>query len=502
MSRIRFHHVNLVIRGRTVLQDISWSIDPHQNWVVIGPNGAGKTSLFKIILGHIYYRGDLYTEAGLREQTAYVSFDRQSDLMRREALKDHARHFSGNFEQGVVTAATLLPSLAGNPDAAQKMHSITVSLGIDSLLEREIRLLSTGEMRKMLIAEALMSSPRLLILDEPYDGLDHASAQSLGRLLERLMSEHVQVLMVTHRFEEIPYGITHVLCMKQGEIYRQGEKEIVLDRQLLKDLYGNTGVRIIPPDKPRLRVPTVFNEQTDSLIRMVNVTVKYGEKILLEGVNWNVKKGENWLIVGPNGAGKSTLLSLITADNPQAYANEIYLFGRRRGTGESIWDIKQKIGLVSSEFHIRYTLPSASITGYQVLLSGFFDSVGLFRQADETQRRTAMQWLQELGLAAYADRVYAHLSYGEQRMLLIARAMVKSPDALVLDEPFQGVDYANRRLLMDLIDDIGTRTATTILYVTHQQETLACITHTLAFRPDGSGGYRVVQTALTRGNLQ
>ncbi len=217
----------------------------------------------------------------------------------------------------------------------------------------------------------------------------------------------------------------------------------------------------------------------------------YGKTTVLDHIDWQVNKGENWIIAGPNGAGKSTLIRLITADEPQAYANEIYLFGRRRGTGESIWDIKQKIGLISSEFQIRYQGTGAPITAFQVILSGFFDSVGLFRNATEVQRRIAGQWLRRVGMEEYGERAFARLSYGEQRMVLILRAMIKSPATLILDEPFEGLDYANRQMLLDLIDDIGKNTETSIIYVTHQRDRLDCITHKLEFVPRETGGYRL-----------
>ena len=160
------------------------------------------------------------------------------------------------------------------------------------------------------------------------------------------------------------------------------------------------------------------------------------------------------LILGPNGSGKTTLLNLITADNPQAYANRIYLFGRRRGSGESIWDIKQRIGIVSSEFQIRYRKP---ITAFEVVLSGFFDSVGLYRHASAGQKQMAEQWMAVLGIAHKSDKIFNQLSYGEQRMVLLARAMVKMPLMLILDEPCQGLDRTNRHRILEAIDIIGRR---------------------------------------------
>ncbi len=201
-------------------------------------------------------------------------------------------------------------------------------------------------------------------------------------------------------------------------IYNQGPLEAVLTPTLVAELYGAKTFSGRIPEQTGIQVKTVFddpeNKDSDVLIQMTDVTVKYGKTVVLDRLNWQMKKNENWYVSGPNGAGKSTLISLITADNPQAYSNEVCLFGKKRGTGETIWDIKQKIGLISSEFQIRYNIAGTRITAYQVVLSGFFDSVGLFRHADAKQRRIARQWLQTLGMASYAERTFQHLSYADR----------------------------------------------------------------------------------------
>ena len=220
---------------------------------------------------------------------------------------------------------------------------------------------------------------------------------------------------------------------------------------------------------------------------MKNVTIRYEGTTVLEDVSWTVKTGENWAILGPNGCGKTTLLNLITGDHPQAYANEIYLFGKRRGSGESIWEIKRRTGLISSELQIRYRKP---ITAFEVVLSGFFDSVGLYRDYTTEQKETAEHWMEILGIADKSDRVFNHLSYGEQRMQLLARAMVKIPQILILDEPCQGLDRTNRRRILDAIEVVGHQSETNIIYVTHYpHEIPSCMTHLLQFEKGRQGRY-------------
>jgi molybdate transport system ATP-binding protein len=220
---------------------------------------------------------------------------------------------------------------------------------------------------------------------------------------------------------------------------------------------------------------------------MRNTSVRYGDRTLFSGLDWRMEAGENWLILGPNGSGKTTLLKLIAGDHPQAYANDIRLFGRPRGSGESIWEIKQRIGLVSSEFQIRYRKP---VSALEAVVSGFFDSVGLYRRAAPDQISAARGWLAALGMTDKADRRVTHLSYGEQRLILIARAMVKCPDLLILDEPCQGLDAANRDRVLALADGIGGRTGTNLIFVTHHPEEIpGCITHMLRFRKTPEGPF-------------
>jgi len=327
------------------------------------------------------------------------------------------------------------------------------------------------------------------------------------------LKEHFQILiknglavwLVSHRFEELVQEITHVLCLKSGEIFAQGLRSQVLITEVMEGLYEKA-------DHKETNLKTNENSaeinenliQTDffesvpekdrkhSLIRMWNVNVHYGEKVVLKNFYWSVEQGENWKIVGPNGSGKSILLSLICGDNLQAYANEIYLFGRRRGTGESIWDIKQKIGFVSSEFQVRYRQP---VTALKVVLSGFFDSIGYYQPASVTQKERALSLMELLEITNLADLDFTRLSYGQQRLILIARAMIKSPPLLILDEPCQGLDRTNRNRVLELVDLVGQNTTTLILYVTHAAaDHLNCLQRELCFEATPEGIFRPIVT--------
>ncbi|MFZ0614275.1 MAG: ATP-binding cassette domain-containing protein, partial [Desulfobacterales bacterium] len=475
----------------------SWEIGIGQNWAVIGPNGAGKTSLVRaiagqvpIVDGHIRYHAEGLAPASI----GFLSFESHRNLMIREEVRDDARFFSGDVD-GYLSVRQVLQA-AGTPADPLPPPLVRVCdrLEIAGLLERPVARLSTGEIRRVLTAREILTSPRLLILDEPFEGLDASGRRQMQTLIAATVAEGIPVILVTHRLSEIPPAVTHVLAVKNGRIVSRGRRPPTLHRHDLERLYG--------PEKPRgmslpLRPPPVVRGPAAAgrvLIDMCRVTVRYGSVTVLDDLNWTVRAGENWAIVGPNGAGKTTLLSLIAGDNPQAYANSIELFGCRRGSGETIWDIKRSLGLVSAEFQLRYRKP---LRAAEVVVSGFFDSVGLYRRATCRQVRVAWAWMDRLGCAELAKRFFPHLSQGEQRLVLLARAMVKSPPLLILDEPCQGLDRFARRRLLDVLDRVGHDTQTCLLYVTHYPaEIPKTTTHILRFERYGSGGYRVRQDTL------
>ncbi|HSQ44156.1 MAG TPA: ABC transporter ATP-binding protein, partial [Ginsengibacter sp.] len=212
-------------------------------------------------------------------------------------------------------------------------------------------------------------------------------------------------------------------------------------------------------------------------IKMIDTNVIYNDRKILDNINWKVNKGECWSVSGHNGSGKSTLLSLITGDNPQAFANEIYLFDKKKGSGESIWDIKQKIGFVSPELHHYF---DAACSCFDVVASGLFDTIGLFKQLSDKQKIIISNWMSLLQLQKFENRLFKQLSNGEQRLVLLARALVKNPPMLILDEPCQGLDDERSAWFIALINDICVRMKKTLIYVSHYEDEIPpCVTHTL-----------------------
>ena len=489
---VQLDHVALRVRDTLILPDTNWQIDRGQHWAILGPNGAGKTSLVKALTGDVpVVRGTIYSphELSQASRAGYVSFEQHQRLVEREERRDASRYFSGDLNRITTVYEILLESCAAPGSCSIDVERMAAELKISHLLEREIRVLSTGEMRKVQIARIMLDSPEILILDEPFDGLDESSRIGLAQIIDDLMDDSRTVILVTHRQREILPNISHVLALRDGRIIFKGRREEVLIPTRMELLYPASLKKpfSIPTEGtgPKKHDTGSFSKV---LVSMKNVTIKYEDTTVLDNVSWTVKSGENWAILGPNGCGKTTLLSLITGDNPQAYANEIYLFGQRRGSGESIWDIKRQTGIISSDLQIRYRKP---ITAFEVVLSGFFDSVGLYQDYTPEQKETAEQWVEILGVADKSDRVFNQLSYGEQRMQLLARSMVKVPRILILDEPCQGLDRTNRQRILDAIEIVGYQSKTNLIYVTHYpSEIPTCMTHMLQFENTRTGRYR------------
>ena len=481
--------VDVAVRlgDRRLFEGTSWQIRRGEQWAVMGPNGAGKSTLALALAGELpIVRGRVIRGRGCTaDNVGYVSFELHRRLIAREEGRDHARYFSGDWGD----QATVRQLFDRDPAVSALCRRAAQHLAVTPLLGRAVRTLSTGEMRKVLIARALSAAPGLLILDEPFDGLDAPSRNHLMGLIGRLMAGGTPVVLITHRRAEIPREVTHFLRVEAGKVVRQGPRECFFREE--REKVGRAGA--VPP----VTVPSPFREVRSGgaeaevpevLIEMKGVRVRCGSTVILQDLDWTVRRGENWTILGPNGTGKTTLLGMISGDHPQAYANEITLFGRRRGSGESIWEIKAPIGMISSELHIRYRKP---VTALEAVLSGFHDSVGLFRRCTPAQRESARDWLRHLGMADKEDRRFPHLSHGEQRMVLLARAMVKAPSLLILDEPCQGLDAENRRRILSIIDAVGRHTPTHILYVTHHPEEIpACTTHMLRFVRGSNGRCR------------
>lgn len=357
-------------------------------------------------------------------------------------------------------------------------HHLYKIFHLEQLLDKRIIMLSSGELRKFQLTKTLLSNPRILIMDNPFIGLDTTAREQLRELLEVLTREtELQIILVLSKTDDIPDFITHVINVENMDMH---------PKTTLREYLDN--LKAIPPhvlteEKAQKIVDLPYNDPDDltaepgtrHVIDFKNVCIRYGERTILKDLNLTVMNGERWALSGENGAGKSTLLSLVCADNPQSYANDIVLFGRQRGSGESIWDIKKHIGYISPEMHRAYM---KDIPAIEIVASGLSDSVGLYRKPKPEQMGTCEFWMDMFGILKHRDTTFLKLSSGEQRLVLLARAFVKDPSLLILDEPLHGLDMMNRRLVKDIIETFCRRHNRTLIMVTHYQEELPdCIDH-------------------------
>jgi molybdate transport system ATP-binding protein len=498
---IVLNDITLQLAGKPLFAHTNWALHTGEHWAVMGPNGAGKSLLADalqrnkpLLAGRITYYFDRGHEGRTHLEPGEIIRISQESLLR--LLQGQGGYHQARWQsfegQGAPTVADVLTgksienrlpfetaaTVSDEPAYRKKREKAVALLGIEPLLDRKLLHLSHGEARKVLIARALMQQPQLLILDDPFRGLDTDSQARLRHTIELLIADGAtQVMLIVARSQDIPEGISHLLCVAGQKVTAQGPKEA-----LLPCLFGmgDSGTQSFPPTEREQPFPAMRHSRLASsvaLIEMNGVGVRYGDVTVLHEITWCMRRNEHWAVLGPNGAGKTTLLSLILADNPQGYANDMSLFGRRRGSGESIWDIKKRIGWVSPELQLYYY---RNIPCYQVVCSGFFDTIGLYTDCSGDRSALARQWMQSLAIGHLANRTFRSVSAGEQRLTLLARALVKQPTLLVLDEPCQGLDTAHRHRIRSLLDRLCRQTPVSLIYVTHQWEELPdSISHVL-----------------------
>ncbi|TDN38509.1 ATP-binding cassette domain-containing protein [Hymenobacter sp. UV11] len=489
---VSFEHVTVRHLDRILFQHLSLRLDAGQHLALVGPSGAGKSALLAALAGQLLLTGGAATHPGLeaaarqrgpadplaswRQVVSLVGL--RAPFKARPGGSD--LYYQQRYE---ATAAEEVPTVreyltAGSPPAsgaAWTYARVVARLRLEHLQEQPLIQLSNGETKRLRLAKALLRNPLLLLLDNPLAGLDVASRADFDALLAEVAATGCTVVLATSP-AEIPAIATHVAVLKEGKI-----------TQLVPAAEHVHATAPTPPlpDEAALRAlwPAAPPEFT-TLVKLENVTVRYGERLILDNLNWETKPGERWALLGPNGAGKSTVLSLLNGDNPQAYGQRITLFDRRRGTGESIWDIKRRIGYVSPEL-LQY-FPGQP-TCLQVVASGFADTLGPGRPTP-TQLANARQWLAVLHLAEHAARPLRQAPASVQRLCLVARALVKNPPLLLLDEPGQGLDAAQQPYFRAVLEAICAVSPVALIYVSHYAADIPrSVTQVLELRAPGAG---------------
>ena len=427
-----------------------FSIKTGEAWCLFGSISSGIDQFIKIISDNSFNLPSKAFAPPLN--LAIVSFSRQQEIYEEELANDNT-DFLDTIDPGTPAKNFL--------DGPKDISFLLDTLGIKRVLNSGYRQLSTGESRKLLILQALSRNSDLLLLENPYEGLDQRSCTELDRAISILTTHLPPVIVTAHNRCDIPPWCSHIAHFESGTLIRQGRREAVLPS--LSNIAPEQG----PALASALDQHDTQEEKCQELVSIKNGFAAYGERVLFSGLDLTVNSTQHTLITGPNGSGKSTLLQIITGDNQNCYTNTLSIFGKKRGTGESIWDIKRQMGILSSDLHRNYRAPGKA---YHVVISGLFDSIGVYKHFNEQQKKDAFWWLALTGLEKKAEIPFRNLSYAEQRLVLIARALIKMPRLLILDEPTQGLDENSRLALLHFLEKVVEKRLSTIIYASHRQD--------------------------------
>ncbi|MFA6507241.1 MAG: ATP-binding cassette domain-containing protein [Treponemataceae bacterium] len=508
--QIRFNDCFIGAARAPALATISWSLHPGELWIVTGPNGGGKSAFAAALTGALPAEANEGGECRneFKGKAILVSFEEAASLIARERANDDSDFVEGGVDQGTTARAYIAEMLSGESAAEVETNPAVVSCGVLPFLDRGLKRLSTGEIRRTLLARALAAKPGLLVLDEPFEGLDAASRVILADILENITATRAEetgdaagprLVLVADRWEHIPTAANRVVELRDRAISFCGTRDeyerILGERRKQEAKTADSTRRALEADLDAAETESTHfstlksnngdsDAASDPLIEFTAVTVEWSERKVLDRVDWKVMRGEHWLIRGPNGSGKTTILELITGDNPQVFRNDVRLFGLKRGSGETIWELKERMGIVSYRLHLEYRYMDDSSLE-EVLISGLHDSIGLYREAGDAERLLARRWLDLAGFSGRAEERFGRLSFGEQRALLVARGAIKGPELLILDEPCHGLDEAHRDRVLSILEAVAARGRTTLLYVTHDpKEMLSCVRNVLELRPE------------------
>lgn len=453
---------------------VSFQLLEGEHIAIVGGNGSGKSKLVDMIIGsHPVYPDQARYDFGSGAKKLV------SDNIKYITFRDSYGSYDGSYylqqrwnQQEIDASTPTVRQLLDDayrysgddtPEHSAFRQHLYDLFDIGHLLDKYIILLSSGEMRKFQIIKMLISDPKILIMDNPFIGLDEATRHQLADLLHALSRERgLQIILVLTKHSDIPPFITHVWEMKD---------EVLQPKRLCKlGLQRRQSYCHLSAEKRDLILSLPRKDgdyASETVAELRKVSIRYGDRTILRDLDWKVAAGERWALNGPNGAGKSTLLSLICADNPQSYACDISLFDRRRGSGETIWEIKKHIGYVSPEMHRAY---QKDISCIKIVASGLNDSVGLYVKPKEEDYATCRFWMRIFGIDSLENRTFLKISSGEQRLALLARAFVKDPELLILDEPLHGLDEKNSQVVKDIIDTFCERENKTLIMVSHYRD--------------------------------
>ena len=470
MAQHTLHIAGGVVRNPLVRLSQSVTLDflAGEHLAIVGPNGAGKSLLVDMLTGKYPLKeGELTYD--FSPSTTHTVYDNIKYIAFRDTYgsADANYYYQQRWNAHDQEDTPLVSEMLGEVKNEALKQQLFELFRIEPMLDKKIILLSSGELRKFQLTKTLLTAPRILIMDNPFIGLDASTRELLFNLLEQLTRlGTLQIVLVLSMLDDIPSFITHVIPVNEMKVGEKMEREAYMAAFHAQDI-------AVPMDELQQRILDLpydnTNYTSDEVVKLNKVSIRYDDRTILKELDWTVMRGEKWALSGENGAGKSTLLSLVCADNPQSYACDISLFGRKRGTGESIWEIKKHIGYVSPEMHRAYL---KNLPAIEIVASGLHDSIGLYKRPKEEQMAICEWWMDIFGIASLKDNPFLQLSSGEQRLALLARAFVKDPELLILDEPLHGLDTYNRRRVKKIIEAFCCRRDKTMIMVTHYENEL------------------------------
>jgi molybdate transport system ATP-binding protein len=467
-SLLEFQNASVFRYNKPVLSNINWVVSKNENWVVVGAMASGKTTLLEAVAGKLHVKGEAdFTPGDVRidrwDLPKFIALASFSNYL----INGSEFYYQQRYNFAPIEHVPTVRSFLGNFDREdQRIRALHIS----ELFDLELIKLSNGQTRKVILARALLSRPALLLLDNPFAGLDSEARADLRHLIEKLLRDGQRIMLTCTCPDDIPAGFTNLLYLHNSKIIFQGALKDGID----------FGIHAIPADYFKessisLRSRHKAGSSFQKALELKNVTIRYGDKLVLDGVNWTVIRNEKWALMGKNGSGKSSLLSLVNADNPQAYQNNILLFDEKRHYGRSIWQIKKRIGFFSPELHAYF---NEDLSVSDTISTGYTDTFVPRKNLTEAEEKRIRDLLGFYSMEHLLSKRYRHLSSGEQRLVLFIRSLVKDVDLLILDEPFQGFDHALVQRSRALIDQYCEQT--TLIFVTHYAEELpSCVTNSL-----------------------
>lgn len=422
---------------------------------IVGKNGSGKTTLGTILEKGRYAYGN---RLGFSPEIKKVKMLTFTDIHSLTGID--VQYYNQRMEATMNEFVPTVSEILGKKADSELWHSLTEIFRLQDVLNKKINYLSSGELRKLLIINALLESPDLLILDNPYIGLDATSRIEFDEAIHNMRRQGHSIIMLLCDFEDVPEYTDNIIMLSDRRISRPIEAKSNIKQLIAAQESENSNNSI--PTLPEKRIPKYPDSKI--VFSISDGHARYGEKVIFENFNWEIHRGECWSLMGRNGSGKSLLLSMVCADNPQGYANNITLFDRKRGSGESIWEIKDAVGYVCPEMQLYFRSNDSVL---EIIVQGLRNSLNRYKPSTEVERKEAREWMDLLYISHLAERKFSELSSGEQRLVLVARAMIKQPDLLVLDEPLHGLDKNHKLRILKVITELMKRNGTSLIFVTH-----------------------------------